>query len=769
MRLLPALVALLVPLAASAREYHVAVGGDDSGDGSRARPLRTISAAARLAQPGDVITVHAGTYRERVSPPRGGDSDARRITYRAAPGEKAIITGSEVVKGWEPVGGDTWKVALPNAFFGSFNPYSDRIHGDWFNGNGREHHTGAVYLNGHWLIEARTLEEVLAPRDRSETLAQVGGDPYLLNVAWLRPDGAGAGGSAIAATACAARHGTQDAECSEGGGCIGFIRHGHWVRYDGVDFGRRSQALEIRAASASEGGVIEVRDGSPEGPLLGRCEVPNTGGWQSWLTFRTSIQPVSGVRSVALVFRRLRPGPPTSGLWFAKVDAGSTTIWAQFPQANPNEQLVEINVRQTVFTPEKPGVDYITLRGFTLRHAATPWAPPTAAQIGLVSAFWCKGWIIEDNDISYSRCSGIALGKYGDEWDNRAESAQGYVGTLTRALANGWNKATVGSHLVRNNRISHCEQAGIVGSLGCAFSTVAGNEIRDIHVQKLFTGAEMAGIKFHGAIDVVIHRNHIYRCGSFGIWLDWMAQGAQITACLLHDNSPHDLFHEVNHGPFLVANNILLSPVSQLMVSQGGAYAHNLIGGGLHLIPFDSRETPFHRPHSTEVVRLHNNPCGDMRYHNNILFDRGDLSPYDSATLPVQLSGNVFLKGAKPCRQESAPLVRPDYDPQVRLIQRGDEWHMAFRFDPGWRTAQPRVLVTTELLGLARIPGVPFENRDGSPLRIDTDYLGARRNSRSPFPGPFEIGSGGAGTVRVWPVKPEPGAGDAGPGCDPWA
>jgi alpha-N-arabinofuranosidase len=50
----------------AAREFHVSVHGDDNDDGSLLRPYETISAAARVAQPGDVITVHEGTYRERV-------------------------------------------------------------------------------------------------------------------------------------------------------------------------------------------------------------------------------------------------------------------------------------------------------------------------------------------------------------------------------------------------------------------------------------------------------------------------------------------------------------------------------------------------------------------------------------------------------------------------------------------------------------------------------------------------------------------------------
>jgi alpha-N-arabinofuranosidase len=56
---------------ALAKEFHVSPSGYDTDKGSRSKPFRTISAAARVAQPGDVITVHGGVYRERITPPRG--------------------------------------------------------------------------------------------------------------------------------------------------------------------------------------------------------------------------------------------------------------------------------------------------------------------------------------------------------------------------------------------------------------------------------------------------------------------------------------------------------------------------------------------------------------------------------------------------------------------------------------------------------------------------------------------------------------------------
>jgi hypothetical protein len=147
------LLVAFISTIASAKEYHVSVNGSDHEDGSLAHPFQTISSAAKIAIPGDTVTVHEGTYREMVTPANGGRNDLSRILYRAAPGEKVVIKGSEVIKGWEKVTDGVWKVTLPDSFFGNYNPYKDTIYGDWFNDNGRAHHTGEVYLNEKSLYE----------------------------------------------------------------------------------------------------------------------------------------------------------------------------------------------------------------------------------------------------------------------------------------------------------------------------------------------------------------------------------------------------------------------------------------------------------------------------------------------------------------------------------------------------------------------------------------------------------------------------------------
>ncbi len=745
-----ALVVLVTLLARSlsAREYHVSADGRDTNDGSASQPLKTISAAAQKAQAGDVITVHAGTYRERVTPPRGGESDQKRIVYQAAPGEKVAIKGSEAVKGWQRVQNDTWKVVIPNSFFGAFNPYSDLIRGDWFSPKGRNHHTGAVYLNGHWLIEAAKLDDVLKPVGDASGYGP-GDGQYLLNVAWLRPGEGSASAGRIPAAGFAAQQGIQKAPCSEGGECIGWIEQGDWVRYEKVDFGQSTKQVEIRAASETTGGVIEIRLDTPDGELLGACSVPNTGGWQSWRSFNAKIKPVSGVKTLCLVFKGLRSGPSDAQLWFGQVDQTNTTIWAQFKGVNPNEAEVEINARRTVFYPDKPGVNFITVRGFTMMHAATPWAPPTAEQIGLIGTHWSKGWIIENNEIGYSTCVGVTLGKYGDQWDNTSQNtAEGYVETINRALKNGWSRDNIGHHIVRNNHISHCEQAGVVGSMGAVFCTITGNVIHDIHMRRLFSGAEMAGIKIHGAIDTEISRNHIYRT-CLAIWLDWMAQGTHVTRNLFHDNDT-GLFVEVDHGPFLVDNNLFLSGRALLDMSEGGAYVHNLFAGPLEPHPELNRETPFHKAHSTEVAGLRKIEGGDDRFFNNIFVGNSGLAAYDKAVRPMQMAGNVFLKGAKPATAEQNPLVQPEFDPEIKLAEEKDGIYLHITLNKALAEKPPRQLVTTELLGTAKVPDLPYEQPDGSPLKIDTDYLGKKRSDKNPSPGPFENPGQGKLALKVW-------------------
>lgn len=747
-------LSMVVTNTLSAAELHVAVNGSDANPGTPEAPLKTIQRGADLAQPGDTVTVHEGIYREWVNPPRGGTSEQRRITYQAAKGETVVITGSEPAKGWEKVSGDTWKVVIPNSRFGTFNPYVEKVDGDWFFNRGRNHRRGCVYLKDTALGEAQKLEAVLKPAGTNKPLWYAKADNVhdelpdsLMSVAWFKT-GAGV---VVPAVSAVKRKGTQDVPCAEDGPCVGTIVNRNFLRFKDVDFGDGTEVVELRAAAAAgAGGLVELRLDSIEGELLGSYEVPSTGGEQAWKTFRIPVKKTAGKKLFTLLFKQRPTVQYRPEAW-----GPNTTIWAQFPGVNPNEAAVEISMRPTVFTPSKTNMNYITLRGFTLRNAATTWVGPCSGQIGLVSAYWCKGWIIEANEIYNSRCSGIALGKYSDEWDGKRGTKEGYDLTIEDAFRKGgWTKERIGSHLVRNNRIHHCGQTGIVGSMGCAFSTITGNEIHDINLGNTFEGAEMAGIKFHGAIDVTISGNHIYRCGDVaGVWLDWMGQGVQLTDNFMHDNDADcgDLFLEVQHGPILVANNLFLSDREMYLNCKGIAFVHNLLAAPLAHEAFDTRKTPFHKPHSTEIAGLREGDNGDHRFYNNILLAPLGLKDTDNAKLPCFASGNVFLKGAQPSTFDAKPLLKPAYDCALKVTQKPDGWYVAVSLEQAWRDEVQRNLVTTELLGKAVATGLEYVRPDGASLRLDTDYLNRKRDGKNPFPGPLEINESGPQKIKVWP------------------
>ena len=75
--------------------FHVSVNGCDRGNGTEDRPFRTIGKAASIALPGDTVKIHAGVYREWVSPANGGTED-HRIVYEAAGDGEAVISGAEI-------------------------------------------------------------------------------------------------------------------------------------------------------------------------------------------------------------------------------------------------------------------------------------------------------------------------------------------------------------------------------------------------------------------------------------------------------------------------------------------------------------------------------------------------------------------------------------------------------------------------------------------------------------------------------------------------
>lgn len=459
--------------------------------------------------------------------------------------------------------------------------------------------------------------------------------------------------------------------------------------------------------------------------------------------------------------RTVRDPQGCTNVWFAEVDAEHTTIYANFGRIDPNKETVEVSVRPTCFYPTREGLNYITIRGFHISQAATQWAAPTAEQVGMVATHWCKGWIIEDNVIKNSRANGITLGKERssghnlDCYDKRLDGTLHYMEVIFNTLRRGWSKENVGSHIVRNNVISDCEQTGICGSMGAAFSRIYGNHIYNILVKQQFEGAEMAGIKLHGAIDTYIHHNWIHHTGNYGIWLDWMTQGTRVSSNLIYDNLAQDLFLEVSHGPYIIDNNLLLSAHSIRENTDGGAYLHNLFSGDIYRMD-DQRYTPYQLNHSTEVKGICTMTEGDHRFYNNIFVGGKDTLKYgmvvfDESQRPVYAENNLFLNGSSPMTNKAQDWVERTVNPNLRIEETLEgEVYLVSDIDLKELSSFKGKGIDADRLGTTQLTGFVFENPDGSPFVSEKDFFGNER-SVSPVVGPIEK-LASMKRIKVWPV-----------------
>lgn len=495
-------------------------------------------------------------------------------------------------------------------------------------------------------------------------------------------------------------------------------------------------------------------------------------------------------------------------LWYTEQDGGETVIYANFQGKDPNREKVEISVRRNCFMPDKTGVGYITVSGFRIEKAATTWAPPAAYQDGMIGPHWSRGWIIEDCEVCNSRCCGISLGKYLDPendmyfFHKRVKSpTQMERDAVCRGQYHGWLKEKVGGHIIRRCNVHHCEQTGIVGRMGGVFSIIEDCHIHHICNSQQLGGAETAGIKLHAAIDVIIRRNHIHHC-IMGVWLDWEAQGARITQNLMHDNwrpagreqargamFSTDVFIEVGHGPTLIDNNLLLSPVSVTIPSQGIACVHNLMLGAFSLINSgvdsivngqrEPRYTPYHIRHRTEVAGFMTILHGDDRIYNNIFVqaypvtdpkkkptdadyqetgtapfdifpsyeawhkpfeqgekpDMGALGTAHFGHLPVWVDGNAYFGGATVSKHDKNHLSDRRSKIRVELTEENGQYRLKTNLYDHLKDFRTGIH-SSYSLGVAFEPEERYENPDGTDITLDRDYFGTHRGTDT-IPGPF--------------------------------
>lgn len=634
---------------------HVDKKGSDCGLGNVESPFLTIDKAASVAQPGDSIIVHEGTYREEITHINTGLSESRRISFEAAKDEQVIIKGSEEITGWQQIDGSIWKVEIDNKIFKDFNPFATKLFGDWLAVD-NDKSLGQVYLNDQSLFEVSEYEQLADPELVEETLD-------------------------------------------------------HWTNKQ-VTYDYKDESIYV---------------------------------------------------------------------WYAKVDKDITTIYANFHDYNPNNEVTEINVRKSAFRPFKMHTNYITIRNFVIANVATQWSPPTAAQTGMIDTHWSKGWIIENNTLYNAVCSAIAIGKEistGDNLNTYRKDKPGYqyqIETVFKAVNSDWNKETIGSHIVRNNVIHDCGQNAVVGHLGSAFSKIYNNHIYNIGNKREFFGYEIAGIKLHAAIDTQVYNNYVHNC-SLGMWFDWQTQGTRISKNIFNDNT-RDLFVEVSSGPYIVDNNILTADYALDNHAQGGAYVNNIINGEIvHRLMLD-RATPYHVPHSTLIAGFAPVYGGDDRFYNNIFIgqegipnvgteiyngyntslsefkeavakEEGDHESFHKIKQPVYIEDNAYFNKANQFNREDRNFIDENVNPNLSIVEEGNDVYLNISVPESFIEFKGKVY-DTETLPKVRIVDADFEDENGNSLTLNTDLNDELRENESMI-GPLQTLTTGNNKVKIW-------------------
>ena len=83
---------------------------------------------------------------------------------------------------------------------------------------------------------------------------------------------------------------------------VSMINSGDYIKISGVDFGDGAAKFTVSAASATNGGTIELHLDSENGPIVGTVTVGSTGGWKNWEEFSTSVSGASDKHDLFIRF-----------------------------------------------------------------------------------------------------------------------------------------------------------------------------------------------------------------------------------------------------------------------------------------------------------------------------------------------------------------------------------------------------------------------------------------------------------------------------------
>ena len=672
-----------------AMQIYVSQSVVRSGDGTRNHPFRFIQEAADIAQPGDVVIVAPGIYREFVHPKCGGTKDAP-ITYCSAQPQGAVITGAEEIKGWEPYKENVWRVNIPNNIFGSYNPFTTFVEGDWLFDSGTLHR-GSVYLNCRSMYEVLSIDELDNPRKRKESW-----EPEYSGYVWFCAQEAN--DTVIFANFGGKDPNEENVEISVRRNCFMPLENGiNYITVSG--FALRQAATNWAPPTAYQDGLIGPH--WAKGWVIEDCEIYES---------------------------------KCAGISLGKYyQSGNDNKWST-TRIKDGTQTERDAICQAV----NEGWDKENIGSHTIRRCEIH----DCGQAGIVGHLGGVFSTIEDNhifrinnkhDLEGAEIGGIKLHAAIDVIIRR-----NHIHHCTRGLWLDWQAQ--GTRVTQNLFHDNTPPEGAEISSGLSLGEDLFIEVshgptlvdHNLLLSDIACRLSTQGIAF-------VH-NLIY--GSFSYVGEGTDNGGlKFQSCRY---TPYHVKHSTKiagfmtilHGDARFYNNIFVQKQIRQdirdyvhSIGEDTLTKYNLICGTK---PYDGYPTK-------------------QQYFASLLAPDGEYRPgvndkyYDH--LPVYTGGNAYFNGAQPCDTEKAAYIEQNHEVKIMISEEDGQ----FRLHTNLYEYLPRNMtrpVSTTVLGEAFEPEQRFENRDGTEIIFDTDYFG-RKRSIHPLSGPFEEGAEDRFTVAM--------------------
>ena len=664
--------------------YYVDCTVNNCGLGTKEQPFKTIQQAADIARPGDEVVVYPGIYREHVNPKYAG-TEGNPIIYYSIEMHGAHITGAEQVKNWNYVGDNVWSVHIQNSIFNGYNPYDIYVSGDWFMGFCKAH-LGDVYLNEKSMYEVMDLDGVYHPAESPNSW-----DKEFSVYTWYCEQDKDSDTTIIYANFHGLNPNKENVEISVRRNCFYPDKTGvNYITFSGFKVSKA--ATQWAPPTAYQEGMVGPH--WSKGWVIEDCEI-----------YESKCVGIS-------LGKYLQPN--------------NDNKWLKWKYKDGTQNERDCICQASYEGWDKEHIGFHKIRGCDIHDCG---------QAGIVGHLGGVFSIIENNHIH--------------EINNKQNLAGAEVGGIKLHAAI--------DTIIRNNHIHHCSK-GIWLDWQAQGTRVSAN---------------------------LLHHNN-------------MPHGFEPNPMMMFGMG-EDLFIEVSHGPTLVDNNIMLSDRNMKLSAQGVALVHNLFAGAISGVSLGTdngapdkpsdRYTPYHQVHDTKVAGFMTFLHGDVRIYNNIFIQSpirdcmqamSDICGYNGNTwdncnsisgsfvydgyptfeewdamfegycgmgaaasnryyehLPVWCEGNVYFNGAKAWEKEINAYVDATNDVWAKAELVGDTWTLKTNYDEFMPQAKCKI-ISTDTLGMAFEPEQKFENPDGTPIIIDSDYSGNHRGICT-VAGPFAI------------------------------